>query len=314
MKSKPLKPADVVPPPTGGVGIVSTDCAGLHEIICLLALEGAGTSRAIQVDEPEPGTSEGQGAMLAALQELQHDPHTEVVVLVRKVPHAALSRKLLAQVQNHHKPAVVCFLGDDPRRAWRAGAIPATRLDEAAARAAAWVRGWDQALISSRLEDQVEQLTAWARELLPRVGRGRHALQGLFASDLLCHEAKLVLGSMPGESTRARTPGRLRVIPRHELRLQRLQEALADPAVAVLLMDLAQGQDMHPQSTKAMAEALRRIQNGPLIIAHLCEAGDNPQRLARLVSALHIAGAAMTSSNAEAAMLAGLLQAGLLAT
>jgi FdrA protein len=291
------------------VGIISTDSAGLHEISCLLALEGASTSRAIQVNEPVPEPGDGQSTMLAALRALQDDPGTEVIILVRKAPPAALAKELLAQIQNHDKPAVVCFLRGDPRHAWRAGAIPATRLDEAAARAAAWVRGWDQALISSRLEEQVEHLATWAHELRPRVGQGRHALLGLFASDLLCHEAQLVLGSTLGEARQARAPHRMQALPKHETRLRRLQETLADPTVAVLLLDLAQGQDMHPESVDALAEALEQSPCGLLIVAHLCEAGDNPQRLARLVSALHSAGALMTCSNAEAAQLAGLLLA-----
>jgi len=77
----------------------------------------------------------------------------------------------------------VCLLGGDPRPIWKAGAIPAARLDEAAMRAAAWARGWDQALVSSRLEDQDEQMAGMAHGLQARFTPARCRLYGLFTDE-----------------------------------------------------------------------------------------------------------------------------------
>lgn len=294
------------------VGIISTCNISLQEMICLLASEGVSVSQTAIVGEADGNV------MLSNLQTLQSDPVTEVIILISRAPSSDIADRILTRVQNGDKPTVICFLGSDERPVWQAGAIPTARLDEAAFRAAAWVRGWDQALVSSRLEDQDEQLAALADHLRVQIGPERCELRGLFSSEILCCEAQGILADAIGATIQdinvgldVKEPisGWLQTTPDLSLRLQHLQHVLGNPDVAVILVDVVQGHDIHPNSADALADTLREVHDRPLLIAHVCIPGADPRHLADLEAKLQSAGAILVPSNAAAARLAGLLVA-----
>ncbi len=293
--------------PAGPVGIVSRRASGLQEVACLLARDGVGLARAIVL---EPGAG---APMLAGLRAVQSDPDVEIVILVsEKLPSAAAGR-ILDQVRASDKPTVVCFLGNAPRLAWRAGAIPATRLDEAAMRAAAWVRGWDQALVSSRLEEERDELAGLAAELSARVARGRRRLFGVFGDEILRHEARLVLsaavdGALP--------PDLPLVVGEERTMLRHLSDLFARPEAAAILLSLAAGGPSGLDPAEALEALLREDlhgpgDGGPLLVVHLWDAGCDLVRLAAQESKLRELGVVVAASNASAALLGGLLLAGL---
>ena len=291
--------------PVGPVSIVADSDSGLREVACLLTKEGVGMARVLRVDAPPVKQSGASSAFQRALQSVQADAATEIIVLVAGALPSEMAERLLEQVHRSDKPTVACFLGSDPRLAWRAGAIPATRLDEAALRAIAWVRGWDQALVSSRLEEQHDQLSALASELWARVGPGRRQLRGLFPTDTLRREASLVLAQALGRDVPA---GWLRTVSGTSGLEVALREALAGPEVAVVFLGLAVSEDAPSDSMKAVLATLRaQREGGPVCMAHVYSDVCVPARLSEIEAALHEAGAVVAPSNAAAALLAGLL-------
>jgi hypothetical protein len=275
-----------------------------------LAGEGVGISQAIHAREGDPGVTAGGSAMLTGLRALQADPATTVIALLSKTTWPAAAEQILVQIRDSDKPAVVCFPGANQRLIWRAGAIPAVRLDETALRAAAWVRGWDQALVSSRLEDEDEQLAVQADDLRAKLGPARHWLQGVFTSEIMCREAELMLLAVAGESapninltlTTDRALG---------TRNSCLRAALDNPKMAVILLDLVLGRNADPDPVAALAGVPREDRDGPAIIAHLCGTLDLFPPLAEQEAMLSEQGVILASSNAAAARLAGMLMRGL---
>jgi hypothetical protein len=302
--------------PKGPVGIVATSRAAAQEIICMLAYDQVGVSHLFGA------SSRGKGkALSVGLQALQADPATSVIILASGSQSSPVAvAQTLARIGESDKPTIVCLLGGDPRSIWQAGAIPAARLDEAAMRAAAWARGWDQALISSRLEDQDEQLGGMARELQSRFTPARCRLYGLFTDEILGHEARLMLSDLAIRTGDTRLESALTVCVQPEFSkwLPNLRQALADPQVAVILLDLMYSQDATGDPVSVLLAALdesRRLGSDPpgehpsepSIVARLSRPGGDPRALASEEARLWDADVILASSNAAMARLAGMI-------
>jgi len=298
---------------------VATSRAAMQEIICLLARDQVGVSQLLGA------SPRGKGKALAAgLQALQADPATSVIVLASGHISPAAATQILARIGDSDKPTIVCLLDSDPRSIWKAGAIPAARLDEAAMRAAAWARGWDQALVSAGLEDQNEQLAGIARELQPRLTPARCRLHGLFTDEILGREAQLMLSDLAKKTGDTRLEAALTVCvePDFSLWQPNLRQALADPQVAVILLDLMCGEDATRDPVGVLAAALeehRRLEPGfqgehpgePWIVARLSRPGGAPRVLAADEARLWDADVILAPSNAAMARLAGMIVGGL---
>lgn len=295
-----------VRPATGAVGIVSASNAGLQELASLLARENVKVSKAIRVEEQDMVSLTGKSEMLAGLQACQRDPDTEIVILLSQKPSLDAAQRVLAQVRKSEKPTVVCFLGIDQRLLWRAGAIPATRLDEAALRAAAWVRGWDQALISSQLEDLDEQLETQAQELRTHLDPSRRWIRGLFTSTIFCQEAQLMLAGIAAQATEP-SQVELSVQKSSADKIENLQDALGDPQTAVILLDIVLGQDPLPDPASTLAAALQQAQDRPVAVAYVSSSAEALQQRADQEATLREAGVIVAPSNAAAAHISGLI-------
>lgn len=284
------------------VGILSTSHTGLQEVACLLAHEAVGMSQGIRVDPRDLHSDAGGAEMLAGLRTLQNDPATEIVALLSETPAPGAAERVLAQVRESDKPTVVCFLGLDPRLLWQAGAIPAARLDETALRAAAWVRGWDQALISSMLEEEDDRLSMRARKLAQRLPSSRQRLTGLFTSKLFRQEAHFMLAEVAGD-----VPRELEVVLDREAQLHDLLHVYGDGKQAVILLDIVLGRDDDSASAQVVAGILPAHHHGPLVIAHICGGAEHPDAHKSHTDTLGNVGIVLTRSNAAAARLAGMV-------
>ena len=294
---------------------MATSRAATQEIICLLARDQVGVS---QVFGASP---KGKGkALSVGLRALQGDPGTSVIVLAFGSISPAAVTQILASIGGSDKPTIACLLGSDPRSIWKAGAIPALRLDEAAMRAAAWARGWDQALVSSSLEDQNEQLVGMARQLQPRFTPTRCRIYGLFTDEVLGYEAQLMLSDLAKKSGDARLESALTVCVQSDFTLWQpnLQQALTDPRAAVVLLDLMCSGDTACDPVTVLTAALeehRRLERRPQgehpgepwIVARLFRPGGNPRALASDEARLWDADVILAPSNAAMARLAGMI-------
>ena len=302
----PLGFANAVP--SGSIGLVAASGTGLQEVACLIARGGGGLSHALGTGGRDLGEAVGGMATLAAIDALDADPVTRAIVLVSKPPAAAVARAVMERLGRSAKPAIVCCLGA-PALPVPANVRQAQTLRDAAALA-------------------LGQETPQPLDL-PR-GKPRGALVGLFAGGTLCAEAQLVLlqaglsvasnAPAPGahalDAARAGdhrmidlgadeyTRGRPHPMMEPAVRDAALRDALADPAVAAVLLDLVLGYGAHTDPAGAVTRVLAERPSGKPVVASVCGTDADPQNRAVQVARLEAAGVRVAPSNAEATALA----------
>jgi FdrA protein len=309
----------------GRIGLAGASGTGLQQVSCLVDRLGEGVSQVIGVGSRDLDERVGGLMMRAAIAWLAADPATAIIVLVSKPPAAAVARDVLALARASGKPVVVSFVGAAPGSIEAAGAFPATTLADAARLAVALARGEPPAGPPPAARDP---LLAGARARPGRLAASQRYVRGLYSGGTLCHEAKLILaagdagaGGHPvierghtvidlGDD--AFTVGRPHPMIDFRLRNQHIADAAADPATAVILLDVVLGYGAHPDPAGALVPAIddaRGRSGGRAVafVASVCGTAGDPQNLARQEAALSAAGVILAPSNAEAARLAARL-------
>jgi len=315
----------------GRIGFVAASGTGLQQAACLVDRLGEGISQAIGTGGRELDDRVGGPMMLAGLERLLADPDTAVIVLISKPPSAEVTRRILARAvppsrpaKPPAKPVVVCFLGADPETIRAHGAVPAATLEAAARHAVDLARGR-----SPRTDDAAagdEGLREAARGEACRLAPGQRAIRGLYSGGTLCSEATLIIGAtLAGHGATgdhslidlggdAYTVGRLHPMIDVRLRNEHVAAAAADPATAVVLLDVVLGYGSHPDPAGALGPAIeeargRAAQAGRAlcVVASVCGTERDPQGLSRQEARLRAAGVLCLPSNAQAARLAALV-------
>lgn len=273
--------ANVVRP--GPVGLVAASGTGAQQLLALLDHAGVGVSSALGVGGRDLSAEVGGRSTTEALRRLDADPAVELAVLVSKPP----APDVAAAVQEY------------------AGAL-ATPVE--------------LALLGPGRPD----LTAAAEAVLARLGRPvpawpvtgtagpatrGHRLDGLFVGGTLCQEARLVAEERLGAGhvfvdfgDDAYTAGRAHPMIDPGLRLEHLARSTADPATAVVLLDVVLGHGAEPDPAAALAPAVRAaVAAGVPVVVSVVGTAADPQGLGRQVDALAGAGAEVHLSNAGAA-------------
>ena len=308
----PLAFANVVP--RGRVGVIAASGTGLQEVAVLLARAGAGISHGIGVGGRDLSDAVGGISTLAAIDLLASDAGTDHLILVSKPPGPRTARLVFERLAAAGKPCTAVVFG-------AGGPEAPSRL-----------------VLAPTLKDAVERATgcsiapeydaaAVARREAKRLARGCHALRGLFCGGTLATEAQQVLaaaGLDVAANTGSSTPpgsnaphtvvdfgadeytvGRPHPMIDPAIRTARLREALADPGVAVVLLDVVLGLGAHPDPARPIRDAIRDA-NGdvPVVVASVCGTRDDPQDRGRQTAMLGEAGVVVAPSNADAATVA----------
>jgi hypothetical protein len=158
------------------------------------------------------------------------------------------------------------------------------------------MRGWDQALITSQLEEDDDELASRAQTLRQRLGPARRRIVALLGNDTLCYEARIMAASAAGREIELACEAP-----------ERLSALLAEPSVAAILLRAT----VAPKSgIETLTTVIRRAGRGdcPLVMVHAC--GLEPESLARGQDQLRKAGAIVCDSNAAAARLAAFVVVG----
>jgi succinyl-CoA synthetase alpha subunit len=333
--------ANLIPP--GPVGIVSAAGTGMQEVSTLLAKHGVGITQGIGTGGRDLKETVGGLMMLSGLEALQADPATQVIVLVSKPPSQAVARRVLAQVKESAKPAVVCFLGagsglQEALGGVGAGILFARTLQEAALLAAK-AAGASLPDLETYQAEEDRALEAQAAPLRARRKAGQCSLRGLFSGGTLCYEAQVIWRDLLHEpvysnaplreadtlpsSTRSQghtavdlgeeefTVGRPHPMIDNDLRLRRLLQEARDPETAVILLDVVLGYGAHPDPAAELAPAVsqargiaREAGRELAVLASVTGTEGDPQGLTRQARALEAAGVVVCASNAAAARLA----------
>ena len=289
----------------GPVGLVGASGTGLQAIASALDDLGVGISHAVGTGGRDLHADIGAPTTRQALALLGADPATRVIVLVSKPPSPDVTaRVVLPAAHCLGKPVVVCFLGLVPPMLTIDNLHFATGLDDAARRAASLARSGH---VAPTVSDEPP----------PRATD----LRGLFVGGTVALEAQLALrlvaqslaSNVPvADAVRLDDPtvshghtvldlgsdeftvGRLHPMMDPDLRLRRLRQEGADPAVGMILLDvvLGVGAEADPAATlvPVIAEVLGARADLRITVV-VVGTGDDPQDRAHQVAALSRAGA-----------------------
>ncbi len=306
----------------GSVGLVGASGTGLQQVTCLVDRAGAGVSQAIGVGGRDLDERVGGVMMIEGIGRLGADPGTTVIVLISKPPAASVAERVLAAAVATGKPVIANFLGGDPDAIRAAGATPAATFEEAATLAAS-MAGGDAATTPADADgtDGTDAETAAAVSAID-FASGQHRIRGLFSGGSLAGEAKLVLKAELG-ATEAKTHeivdlgddeytvGRPHPMIDPRLRNETIESVAADPATAVILLDVVIGSGAHADPAGALVPAIEAALataaaagRGLAVVASVCGTDADPQGLAAQERTLASAGVILAPSNARAARIA----------
>ena len=327
--------ANVVMP--GTIGIVGASGTGIQEISVLLHRQGVGISHAIGTGGRDLDAVVGGITMLAAIDHLEADVDTEIIVLTSKPPDQDVARQVLESAARCSKPVVVNFLGGDQQMIVAAGLTPAATLEDAASEVLRLTAG-DAAQTGTGGMTEIE-LQSLATKEAQRLRPGQLYLRGLFSGGTLCYEAMLILQQRIGEvysniplnkkyhlpdpsqsrentlldlGDDAFTQGRAHPMIDPALRNQRLLQEARDPETGVILLDIVLGFGAHANPVDGLVSAIQQSRHQAekdqrhfVVVASVCGTEEDPQQRSKQEELLREAGVLITNSNAEASRLAG---------
>jgi FdrA protein len=300
----PLGFANVVP--RGDIGIIGASGTGIQEVSCLIAHAGRGISHAIGTGGRDLKAEVGAITTLMAIDALDADDRTKHIVLISKPPAASVARSVLDRVAKSAKPFTICFLGASDF------ALPANARSAATLKAAA---------------DIVLGGSAASPAKTPPLRRldGGKLVRGLFAGGTLCSEAQIIFRQaglpvlsnvpVPGASAMAGiqdghvmidlgddefTRGRPHPMFEPGVRDAPLAEALADPRVGLILLDVVLGYGGHLDPAGHLAAFLAGRGGRAVIVASVTGTDADPQPRNTQVQKLIDAGVIVADSNAAA--------------
>lgn len=302
--------ANVVRP--GPVGLVAASGTGAQQVMALLAAAGVGVSHCLGVGGRDLSDVVGGRSTLAALDALDADPDTELIVVLSKPPSPAVAAAVREHAATLATPTLVAPLGG--------GADP-TDADPLDLTTVA-------VQVLTQLGVTVPPWPTWTPPD-PSATAGPGLLRGLFGGGTLCVEAQSVVAPMLGPvlsnvpvhpewtvgsgasghvlldlGADEFTVGRPHPMLDPAARLARLHDSAADPGVSVILLDVVLGHGAHPDPASVLAPAIATARRRPeplAIVVSLVGTADDPQGLDRQASALAEAGAWVFLSNADAA-------------
>jgi FdrA protein len=312
----------------GPIGLVAASGTGLQAVSARIHQSGSGLTHALGTGGRD--LSEAVGAVTAhqALDLLDRDPQTAVIVLVSKPPSPQVAKDMLSAARSTGKPVVVDFIGY---------AAPSRRLDNL--------------YFASTFDETAELAVQLAREpgqgdldlegiLAPeQFGAGQRYLRGLFSGGTLAYEALLLLqdylplvySNAPlQESQRLDnsllsqahtivdlgedefTVGRLHPMMDNDLRIRRLLQEAEDPEVAVILIDVVLGYGAHPNPASELAPAVQKARKTAEaagryleVVAVVVGTDEDPQDMEAQIRQLRGAGARVEISNEAAVRYVG---------
>lgn len=302
----------------GKIGIIGASGTGTQEVSCLVSEAGEGISHAIGVGGRDLKKEIGGITTLMAIDALDADPATEHVVLISKPPHPDVAKTVIARIAKSPKSYTVCFIGADSADL-PPNAKFARTLKEAA-----------ELALGGKVIGNHFSATKLATRVPKR--RGERRIEGLFAGGTLCAEAQVILGAggrkvasnaaipnvpyldAPESEGRDRiidlgadeyTQGRPHPMIDPSVRDDALRAALANPEVAVILVDLVIGYGAHADPAGHLAEIVAdRADSAPVIVASVTGTELDRQVRSAQIRRLEEAGILVAPSNAQACELA----------
>jgi FdrA protein len=312
--------ANVVGP--GRVGVVAAAGTGAQEVSSLLDRWGAGVSQVIGIGGRDLSEAVGGRMARVAIEALEADPGTDAILLVSKPPAESVARALLGTPRA--KPLVASVLGVAPDLEVAPGVLLAGTLEQGVIA----ILG----VLGLPAPDPGRGLAEHVAAACRRLPAGRTAVRGLFSGGTLCYEAQLILAPHVGRVYSNAPVGRRDGLPAPEgahicldlgeeeytqgrphpmidpdARLELIRREGADPATAVVLLDVVLGHGSHADPAGIVAPVCAEIMaapDGPRVVAYVLGTRDDPQGYGRQRRTLEEAGCIVTPTAARAALAA----------
>ncbi len=299
--------------PQGAIGIIGASGTGIQEVSSLIAQAGYGVSHALGVGGRDLSDPVGGISTLAALAMLEADSATRHIVLISKPPSQSVAKRVIDTLAHSEKPCTVCFLGAD------APSLP------------------DNVSFARTLKAAAELATGRSsknkrpefKPIIPHVPPGRQRIHGLFCGGTLSSEAQVVFldqgvsvasnAPIPGAvavgsgtshvlidlGSDEYTRGRPHPMIDPTVRDEELTKALADPTIAVILLDVVIGFGAHPDPAGTIVQVVAAAgTERPIVVASVTGTDDDPQDRRTQVAKLVDGGIVVAPTNADAATLA----------
>jgi succinyl-CoA synthetase alpha subunit len=320
----------------GPIGVIGASGTGTQEVTSLIHRRGSGISHAIGVGSRDLTDAIGGLSALQAMDALDADPGTSVILLVSKPPGARTVLAINQRIAACTKPVVTCYFGAQDgggpggRKPAAENATVTRYLDEAA-NAAIELAGGSPHDAGPISQDMVQQERANLRA-------SQKFVRGVFAGGTLCYQAQQVLrdaslavhSNEPLDESMSLadvahsightlvdmgadefTEGKPHPMIDSAQRVQRIMSEAGDPRVAVLLLDCILGYVAAEDPAGDIAPAIRTAKDVAsergdhlIVVCSVCGVEDDRQGLAGQVDALKDAGAIVFTSGLQAARFA----------
>ncbi len=318
----------------GPVGLAAASGSGLQETMVLVDRFGSGVSHAFGVGGRDLSDAIGGITMLQALDILEADTDTKVIIVISKPPGKNTEKKILERIKNCSKPVVVNFINGDKAAIGGAGAMAAETFEEAALMAIEQLN-IPAAGLSACLSE--EELNSIASDEVTKYAPEQRYLRGIYCGGTLAEEAMLIMRQRIGniysnaplnpdtmlddpfvsrehsmidiggeEFTRGKPHAAIDPSPR----LERFAIEAKDPSVAMILMDFLLGYGCNADPAGMMADTIfnaiaeaKQAGRHLTVVATICGSDLDPQVFSEQKNKLIQAGAIVMDSNASAARL-----------
>ena len=316
----------------GSIGAIGAAGTGLQEFTSQVHNAGLGISHAIGTGGHDLSDHIGGLTTFAALDALEADTQTKVIIVISKPPGANTLVRLVERFKTCTKPVIGCFLGVRTEIKDTDTFQRASTIDEAV-RLAVKIIGGEAAsnettFTPAELELISQEKAAWGSE--------QKYLRGLFAGGTFCYQSQqifrdagiVVHSNAPLESkykladshrslehavvdmgADEYTVGKPHPMIDGTLRKQRILTEAHDPQVAILLLDFILGYNASMDPVGELLDAINEAKQiaqkrgGKLtVVASICGTEGDPQDLNLQSGMLQEAGVIVFHSNARAAI------------
>lgn len=325
----------------GPIGIVGSTGTGMQEFASLVHQAGSGISHGIGTGSRDLSDVIGGISTMTAIDALEGDPGTKVIVLLSKPSGAETTEQVMRRLAACGKPAVACVLGARgaaARGATAAAPAPggrvrfASTIDEAAVEALEAVGVKPPA---SLRWDAAPMRTAAAAEVAHMSPLQRY-VRGVFAGGTFCYQTQAILSeaglhlysnsplsgmrelddprvsrehSMVDMGAEIFVEGRPHPMIDATLRRGRVAAEGRDPGMALLLLDFILGAISSSNPVGDLIDAITEAKSGARgrgghlsVVASVCGTSDDAQGLEAQSRMLRDAGVLVFPSNAQAAL------------
>ncbi|MFI3213523.1 MAG: acyl-CoA synthetase FdrA [Eubacteriales bacterium] len=262
----------------GNIGIVGASGTGIQELTTIIDRLGAGVTNAIGTGGRDLASEIGGITMLDAINAMEQDDDTKVVIVISKPPAKDVRDKMVKRLEGFTKPVITLFLGEKPE-VHEEGFYHAYTLDEAARIAVDLSRKGESkgelVLSVDEIPKEFSCETSFRKEEMKTI-------RGYYSGGTLAAEAAMMIRdtlSIPNTSGKSEgymlhtdghviidlgddiyTQGKPHPMIDPTKRAECMKEAATDESTGVILFDVVLGYGSHEDMAASLLPSIMELQ------------------------------------------------------